>query len=309
MLAVLAALGSALLVAVANVLQHRAGHGPTKRGLGQVLRQPLWLVGALTGVAGFALHVVALSSGALALVQPLLVCGLLFALPLSHALDRHMIRGAELAAAAAVVCGLAVFQLTAHPATGRAFPDVSMLGWCAAASIGVTGVGLAIAARRRSGRAAWLGLCAGVGYGLAAALVKATVGGFTGQGVAVLASWPPYAFVVAVTVAIALNQLAFNAGPLAVSLPILTIVDPLVSVAIGAIAFGETLSSGAWPMTGQVLGFTLMSLGVRRLCRSSDRSETGAPAPNGRETVEHTNAAAFPRHPTDAPRCLTGDAA
>lgn len=292
MLAVLAALGSALLVAIANVLQHRAGHGPTKRPLGQVLRHPLWLFGALAGVAGFALHVVALSSGALAFVQPLLVCGLLFALPLSHALERRIIRGAEFAAAASVVCGLALFQLTAHPAAGRPYPDLRVLGWCVAAAGGVTGVGLAFAARRPGGRAAWLGLCTGVGYGLAAALVKATVGGFASHGLAVLASWPPYAFVVVVTVAIAMNQLAFNAGPLAVSLPILTIVDPLVSVAIGAIAFGETGTSGAWPMTGQVAGFAMMSVGVRTLCRSSEQSETPAATAPGHGSVEHANEAA-----------------
>jgi drug/metabolite transporter (DMT)-like permease len=292
-LAVLAALGSALLVAVANVLQHRAGHGPAKRPLGQVLRHPLWLFGALAGVAGFALHVVALSSGALAFVQPLLVCGLLFALPLSHALDRRMMHTAELAAAAAVVCGLALFQLTAHPAAGRSYPDLRVLAWCVAATVSVTGVGLAFAARRPAGRAAWLGLCTGVAYGLTAALVKATVGGFTSQGLAVLASWPPYAFVVIVTVAIALNQLAFNAGPLPVSLPILTIVDPLVSVAIGAIAFGETVSSGAWPMTGQVAGFALMSVGVRTLCRPSERAETRAAAAPGCGSVEHANEAAL----------------
>jgi drug/metabolite transporter (DMT)-like permease len=289
-LAILAALGSALLVAVASVLQHRAGQGPTKRALGQVLRHPLWLFGALAGVAGFALHVVALASGTLALVQPLLVCGLLFALPLSHALDRRMIRSAEIAAAASVVCGLALFQLTAHPATGRSYPDLRILAWCVAATVGVTGVGLAFAARRPGGRAAWLGLCTGVAYGLAAALVKATVGGISSHGLAALGSWPPYAFVVVVAVAIAMNQLAFNAGPLAASLPILTIADPLVSVAIGSIAFGETVSSGAWPMTGQLVGFALMGVGVRWLCRCGDRSEPRAAVAYGRGSVEHAAA-------------------
>jgi hypothetical protein len=185
-----------------------------------------------------------------------------------------------------VVCGLALFQLTAHPATGRSYPDLRILAWCVAATVGVTGVGLAFAARRSGSRAAWLGLCAGVGYGLTAALVKSTVGGFTGHGLAALGSWPPYAFVVVVGVAIALNQLAFNAGPLAASLPILTIVDPLVSVAIGWVAFGETVSSGAWPMAGQLVGFALMSVGVRGLSRSSDRSEPHAVVYE-RGSVEH----------------------
>jgi drug/metabolite transporter (DMT)-like permease len=294
-LAVLAALGSALLVAIANVLQHRAGSSATVPRLAHVLRRPLWMVGAGAGVAGFALHVVALSSGTLALVQPLLVCGLLFALPLSHAIDRRMIRRTELAAAAAVVCGLALFQSTAHPTAGRSSPDLWVLGWCTAATVTATAVGYAIAVRSPRGRAAWLALCTGVGYGLTAALAKATVGGFSSHGLAVLGSWPPYAFVAVVAAAIALNQLAFNAGPLAVSLPILTIVDPLVSVAIGATAFGETVTSAAGPLTGQVIGFALMGVGVHVLCKAGFTSERSRAVVGPRhEPVETANQAAQP---------------
>jgi drug/metabolite transporter (DMT)-like permease len=278
LLSVVAALGSALLVAVANVLQHRAGHGPTERGLGQVLRHPLWIFGAVAGVAGFVLHVVALSGGALALVQPLLVCGLLFAIPLNSALERRAIRASELGAAAVVVSGLALFQLTARPAAGRPLADPRALAWCAAGTAAVVGLGLACAARSPKHRATWLGLCAGVGFGLAAALVKSSVGVLTSHGLSVLTAWTSYAFVVVVTLAIAIGQLAFNAGPLALSLPILTIADPVVSVLIGSAAFAETVSSGGWSVAGQVIGFALMSIGVRSLCRRTDRPPSGAAA-------------------------------
>jgi hypothetical protein len=92
-------------------------------------------------------------------------------------------------------------------------------------------------------RASWLGFCAGVAYGLVAALLKSSVGLFAVDHLAVFTSWPLYAFVVLAGGAIAVNQLAFNAGPLASSLPLVTIVDPVVSVAIGAVAFGETTAS------------------------------------------------------------------
>ncbi len=45
---------------------------------------PLWLTALLADVGGVGLQVVALHFGALALVQPLLVSGLLFALLLRH---------------------------------------------------------------------------------------------------------------------------------------------------------------------------------------------------------------------------------
>jgi drug/metabolite transporter (DMT)-like permease len=309
-LPVLAALGSALLVAIANVLQHRAGHGPVERRLGQVLRHPLWVFGALTGVAGFALHVLALSGGALALVQPLLVCGLLFALPLNSALERRAVRAAELAAAAAVVVGLAVFQLTARPATGTSSADPRALAWCVAVTVAVVGVSLACSVVRPKHRATWLGLGAGIGFGLAAGLVKSAVGLFARHGVSALTSWTPYAFVVVVTVSIVVGQYAFNAGPLARSLPILTIVDPLVSVAIGSVAFGETVSSGLWPVTGQLLGFSLMSIGVLALCRPTD-PEQPEPAPCARSGVGHDRPSPLPSShvgSSQVAQSLAGDA-
>jgi len=87
-LAEVAALGSALFLAVASVLQHRAGHDTAAVALWQVLKRPVWLAGAGAGLAGFCLHVLALSGGRLSVVQPLLVSALLFALPLSRMLTR-----------------------------------------------------------------------------------------------------------------------------------------------------------------------------------------------------------------------------
>ncbi len=285
-LAVLAALGSALLVAVASVLQHRAGRG-NDAPLRRVFRHPLWIVGSVAGIAGFGLHVVALSIGALSLVQPLLVSGLLFALPLGLALDHRAIRFIDVGAAAAVVGGLAIFQLTARPSEGRSVANLSVLGWCTAAAVTIVALGLLFAARHPRNRAAWLGLYAGATYGVVAALLKASVGLFASQGSAALSFWPPYAFAVLVSVAIAINQLAFNAGPLAQSLPLITIVDPMISVVIGSLAFNETLSTGAGSVTGQLLGFAVMSTGVVLLARRANPSGSGWSA-------EHSAAGASP---------------
>ncbi|MEO9140096.1 MAG: DMT family transporter [Jatrophihabitans sp.] len=278
MLAILAALGSALLVAVASVLQHRAGSSGAG-ALRRVFRHPLWIIGSAAGVAGFGLHVLALSSGALTLVQPLLVTGLLFALPLSYALDHHAVLVADLGAAAAVVGGLAIFQLTARPTGGRSLADLPVLGWCVTVAVVLTWIGLVIASRRPRRRAAWLGLCAGALFGVVAALLKATVGISALHGAAAFSTWPPYGFAVLVTVAIVINQLAFNAGPLALSLPLITIIDPMVSVVIGRLAFNETLSSSAGLVAGQILGFLVMSAGVIVLARRTGQTPLAVTAP------------------------------
>lgn len=69
------------------------------------------------------LQVVALASGPLILVQPLLAAGLLFALPVSVLLDSRRPSLIEWSWAALLVGGLAVFLITASPGAGPALPD------------------------------------------------------------------------------------------------------------------------------------------------------------------------------------------
>jgi drug/metabolite transporter (DMT)-like permease len=307
MWAVMAALASALLVAVASVLQHRAGLASAKATLKVVLRHRLWLMGAAAGVAGFVFHVLALASGSLSLVQPLLVTGLLFALPLSWLLEHRSVRLPDVAAAVAVVGGLVIFQLAAEAGVGRSSANLTSLAWCTGTVLAIVGLALATAIRRPRYRASWLGLCAGAAYGLLAGLLKASVGLLGGHGAGVLTTWPLYVFVVVVVGAIVVNQLAFNAGPLAASLPLVTIVDPIISVWVGAVAFGESTSSQPVLVAGQVAGFALMSFGVVALSRrasveqpsawtANDRGKRVAPerAQAPARTIEATNATRTP---------------
>src|ERR1700738_5340838 len=79
-------LASALCFAASSVLQQReARDAPPETAMrpglvAHLIKQPLWLLGNVSGIAGFALQLLALRTGSLALVQPLLVVGLVFAL-------------------------------------------------------------------------------------------------------------------------------------------------------------------------------------------------------------------------------------
>ena len=89
------ALASALVLGVSAVADQRSTKRVKKRkGLSpaifiDLVRQSLWLIAIVANVAGFALQVVALSMGSLALVQPLLVFALIFAVLISWLLDRR----------------------------------------------------------------------------------------------------------------------------------------------------------------------------------------------------------------------------
>jgi drug/metabolite transporter (DMT)-like permease len=269
-MAVIAALGAALLYAVASVLQQRAaGEAPADRSLRfrllvGLVGRPIWLLGILADGAGFVLQFVALDHGSLVLVQPLLVSGLLFALPLGAALTRRRLTGWEWLGSAATVAGLSLFLVVAAPGPGH--DRASDLAWIVTGACTLVPIAVLIAIARTTGGALRAGLMAAAGgifYGLAAALTKVTAEEFHSGILHTLAStWEPYVLVICAVVAMVVVQSAFQAGPLRWSLPTLTVVDPVVSVVIGALALGEKISTvGAAPAL-EVVGLLAMAAGV-----------------------------------------------
>lgn len=268
--AVYAALGAAACFGFGTALQHRsatdapARHYLRPRLLAHLMTRPLWLAGTLSAGLGLALHVVALDLGTLAVVQPLLVTSLLFALPISAALERRWVGARELAWALVTVGGLALFLLTAQPGPARHPVDLDEAGLVLLPFLGVVAIAAGVA--RGGGprtRALALGLATGACFGVVAGLVKVVVGqlGNGGPGT-VLGSWPIYGLAAIGVIGLVLNMSAFQVGPLGASLAALTIVDPLVSVALGVAGFGERLSGGALFIALEVVGFVVMSVGV-----------------------------------------------
>src|SRR5438270_678576 len=91
-------------------------------------------------------------------------------------------------------------------------------------------------------RAASLGAAAGIANGIVAALTKSSAHLLRHGLVPLLTHWQPYALVAAGAASLTLAQSAFQAGSLAASLPMLTVVDPVASTLIGALLFGESLT-------------------------------------------------------------------
>src|ERR1700710_1341647 len=78
MLALIAALASALAYGVGTAGQHAAAYcGEVDAGrLADLLRNPRWLLASVGDVGGIGLQIVALANGTAVLVQPLLVLSL-----------------------------------------------------------------------------------------------------------------------------------------------------------------------------------------------------------------------------------------
>lgn len=287
-MAVLLTLGAALLYAVTSVLQQSAaseiGHHRSLRPglLLDLLRHPRWLLGNLAEVAAVVLQFVALRKGSLLLVQTLLVSGLLFAIPLGAALQRRRLSTADWLGTVAVVAGLGVFVAVARPTRGRG--DASRVGWIAVLGLGCGAVAaLVAAAPRRPGpaRATYLGGACGVLFGVDAALAKAC-GHLLNHGVAYAArSWQPYTLAALGIVGFLLAQSAFQAGPLAASLPLITAADPMAAALIGVLAFHERLASGGLAVAAQVIAGLAIVAGVWVLARSPLVAGSQVPAQPG----------------------------
>jgi drug/metabolite transporter (DMT)-like permease len=129
-------------LATAAALQHHAatGHHTYRTGVhlvARLARDPRWVVGFLVSAAGLVLHGAALHFGPLAVVQPLLVTNLVFAMPLRTLLDRATPSAVEVGAAVVVVAALAGFLLAAHPTRGHPGPETAQSAWLVGAGVTV----------------------------------------------------------------------------------------------------------------------------------------------------------------------------
>jgi drug/metabolite transporter (DMT)-like permease len=273
---VLALLSSALFGAGVALQQRPASEVPLELAarpglLIRVARQPIWLVGVAAEIAGFVLQVIALRHGSLVVVQPLLTTSLLFTIALAGRWSRSPVTASDWAAIVAVVVGLAAFLMVAHPSEeSSGLADASdwvVTGLSIGAAIGLLlWVGLRRSGRRR---ASALGLAAGLGDAIMAVFTKAFAHVTEHGLIAVLTSWVPYALCAAGLTAMLLTQTAYQAGLPKVSLPIITVADPLVSCGIGVALFGEVLELGGVRGPIVVLAIALMGMGLIVLSRSS----------------------------------------
>lgn len=256
-------------IAAGGVLQQReASRRPSDERLSarlvkRLLTDRLWLLGI--GLAGlsYGFQAVALTFGPLALVQPLIVSELLFAVPVSVRLRHLRLRARDWGAVAAVIAGLTVGIVASSPSRGNPlqpfttwWPVLLGVGILAAASVG--------AGRLLQGpaRATAFALAGAVTMALQSALYDATIQLLRTQLWGVFLHWETYALVVVSILGMFLIQNAFQAGPLAASTPVIDAVLPLAAIILGVWLFGEHVRPGPFPLIGAGLGVVLLIGGI-----------------------------------------------
>ncbi|MGO8876281.1 MAG: DMT family transporter [Acidimicrobiales bacterium] len=311
---------AAFAFAVAVVLQqHAAVAQPAEHHLRlsllvRLVQRPLWLAGIGSSIVGTCLQLVALMHGSLVTVQPLLVCGLLFALPI-NAIWMHKRRpGArELLAALTVCIGLVVLLVATDPQRGSG--TGSGEGW--AITLGSLAVAIAVlvscslASHKPTWKAGLLACAGGLINGLSAAFAKGISRGIQasshrGIGAVIthtLSNWELFAFAGSLLCGVFLVQSAFQSGPIRWSLPALAAANPILSVVLGATLLHEQIRSGALPIVGAATGLALVVAGIIALSSSNlivagtddvgmERSRGAKPARSaiGRQAAETTPA-------------------
>lgn len=272
-IAILLALGSALCIALGDVLQQRAAHCIEDRSAGQVelllglLRSPRWWWGAALLVASLVLQASALRHGSVLLVQALLMLSLLFALPMNARFTRHPVGRGEWIWAGLLTAAVIATVVLGNPHTGRTCAPLTT--WVAVVIVfaplltGCVAVG-----RRRGGAVAALlyALVSGSLWGIFAVLAKEVVAQ-QGGGWSVIRMPELYAALAVAVGGVVGSQFAFRAGPLTASMPALQVSQPVVATTLGVVVLGETLSTGPAGMIGLAAAIVVMAAAVVKLAR------------------------------------------
>jgi hypothetical protein len=266
--AVLLSLLAALLFAVASVLQQRgtasiADEDALGAGmLASLAKRPVWLAGILADVAGFGVQAAALAVGSLLLVQPLLVTTLLFALPMAARMAHRNLTGREWLWSTILILSLVLFIVMGEPTKGLDQPSfrawlptiliiVPLVAGCVFGASGLP---------HGTKRSLVLAIAAGALLGVSAPLTKTAIHGFDAGILSGLRAWEFWAMALTASLGTFWQQSSYQAGDVQTSLPAVTVLKPIIAMALGLTIYEETLKVGG---LGDLLLFaSILSMAV-----------------------------------------------
>lgn len=283
---VLASLAGAGCYALASALQHHAAarqsdeDAAKPRLLAKLVKNPRWLAGNVLNAAGYLCQFLALRRGSQALVQPLFLTSLVYAIAFAALLEHRKVGRRDLLGAAVVVIGIGGFVVSSRPGPGS--PQASLTAWVVlSALVAAVVVGCLVSGRgghRRRGIILAFG--GGVVFGYASAVGERTARLFDHGVTAVVTSWSPYVLLAAGVTGLLLAQSAFQAGALRLSLPTLTVTELVVAIAIGSVLFGEHAASSVPARAVQLLALAVTVAAVFDLSRTAGEPAAEKPAAN-----------------------------
>ena len=280
----IAALG-ACLFAVGASLQHRAVSrnrtGPSigLRSFMAAVRTRDWLVGGLFSGGGAILHALALGLAPLSLIQPVGVLALGLTAIINARYTGRRLSGTAMAAAALSTLGVTAFLVlagSAAHATEVHHDSETAAGTMAGLAFALL-AGLALLVGGW-GRGLALSGAAGTAYGVSSLLLRGLTQDLSDGGIAALQLWSVAGLVTAWALGGWCMQQAYAAGPPHLAVASVTVIDPVVAVAIGVLLLGEASGASPWLVLAQVAAAAL-AVGSVIVLSSTAAELEGRPPP------------------------------
>jgi hypothetical protein len=279
-LGILIAVIGAVFLSLGAQLQHRgvekveAAHGSgEKAGLsgGQFVRllaRPSWLFGTIMLGLAIVFQLTALRFAPIIVVQPIGIVALVLTALLNARVSHVKLQRPAITAILMCVIGIGVFvTVAAFYATEHALEETQLVIVLAILGVVLLLLGAAFAFFRKRLNAMFYIAAGGVLYGFVASIAKVIINRVS------LGNFDPLTVVggVALLLALALGfyfvQTAYSVGAPDLVIAGLTVIDPLVAVAIGIFVLGEASATPLWALLVWLVAGGVAILGVFRLAK------------------------------------------
>ena len=284
---ILIALVGAVFLSLGAQLQHRGvelveeSHGSgAKAGLsvGQLVRllaRPSWVIGTIMLALAILFQLGSLTFAPLIVVQPIGAVALVITAIVNARVTGVKIEGPVLRAIAFCVGGIALFvTVAAFVAEEQVIEEPQLVIILSILGGVIVLLGLTFAfARKRAGALFYI-VSAGVLYGFVATLAKVVINRLGNLMAGIVGGdfeWLTIGCIVALLVAAALGayfvQTAYSLGSPDLVIAGLTVVDPLIAVAIGIAVLGEASNADLWVIPVWALAGAIAIFGVFQLAK------------------------------------------
>ncbi len=236
--------------------------------LKQLLARPSWVLGSLMLAFAIAFQLTALVWSPLIIVQPLGAIALVITSVLNARIHKMKLNRASVIAISACVGGVALFVTVAALVAGeKPVTTVDLLTVLVMLGVVLVVFALGFVFFRKRSKALFFILAAGIIYGFVATLAKVVINRIVNENF----DWLTVLCVVALLAATGIGayfvQTAYSSGPPDLVIAGLTVVDPMVAVAIGIVVLDEASGAPLWAMIGFAVAGVLAVWGVFQLAR------------------------------------------
>lgn len=227
----------------------------------KLVSTPVWFIGAILGILGFCVYLIALQNFELSIVKPLVNTNLVFTFILAYLFFKEQLKWSEWLGIVSIILGMIFLGIVTRESSGEIelIPLFSMLPLIV---IGVVLLGILVITERIHNQEFIYSISAGVFYGMGAIFSKAILVLLTLNTSLALLFSITIMFSLTYIVAIVSQQFAFNNGRLSIVSPLTNSISVLIPVIGAIIIFNEQI------YFEKILGFLSILLGIILLRRT-----------------------------------------